>query len=336
VRQNNLDAISSVLVTWKGDFSEPVRNSFFSWKGDFSNRKGDSFSGRQNNLDAISSVLATWKTIFRNRKVTLFQLKSRFSEPVLTTWKSIFPELKENAFSLEKAISRTEGKCFFFRKGDCPVPERGRFCRAPEQPWRNFERLGDLKKRVFRMWKKELFQLKRRFSRTWKGTLFQGARTTLTQFRASWRPEKANFPNLMEIAISAEKANYPNLKGDAFAGRRNNVDAISSVLATWKSEISEPERNRCFQFKKLLSESERTSFITAPEQPWQNFEFLGDQKKRFFQTWKNLLFLLKRRFFRTWNGTLSLDARTTLMLFRASWRTEKGIFSEPERNRFLV
>jgi hypothetical protein len=43
LRQNNRDAISNVLVTWKSDFSEPERNSFFSWKGDFSNRKGDAF-----------------------------------------------------------------------------------------------------------------------------------------------------------------------------------------------------------------------------------------------------------------------------------------------------
>jgi len=49
--------------------------------------------------------------------------------------------------------------------------------------------------------------------------------------------------NLKEIAFSAEKSIFPNLKGDAFSGRQNNL-AISSVLATCKSNFSEPERNR--------------------------------------------------------------------------------------------
>ena len=65
-----------------------------------------------------------------------------------------------------------------------------------------------------------------------------GGRTTLTQFRAAWRPVKAIFPNLIETTFSSEKAIFPNLKGDAFGGRQNNLDAISSVLATWKSEFS--------------------------------------------------------------------------------------------------
>jgi len=165
--------------------------------------------------------------------------------------------------------------------------------------------------------------MKRRFFQKWKGTLSLGARTTLTQLRASWRPEKANFPNLIEIVISAETVNYPNLNWDAFAGRHNNVDSILSVLVTWISDFSEPERNCFFQFKKRLSESERTSFFTAPEQPWHNFELLGDQKNWFFQTWKNLLIQQKRRFFRTWKGSLF---EGPLKLFGASCDLKKRSF----------
>jgi len=52
------------------------------------------------------------------------------------------------------------------------------------------------------------------------------------QFRATWRPEKAIFPNLKEIAFSAKKAIFPNLKDDTFLRLLNNLDSISSDLAT--------------------------------------------------------------------------------------------------------
>ena len=128
-----------------------------------------------------------------------------------------------------------------------------------------------------------------RFIRTWKGTHFLGARTTLTQFRASWRTEKVIFPNL---------------KGDAFSGRQNNPDAISSVMATWRSDFSKLERNYFFRWKGDFSEPEKRRFLWAPEQPSRNFERHGDQKKRFFRTWKKQLFQQKRRFFESERGRL--------------------------------
>jgi len=50
---------------------------------------------------------------------------------------------------------------------------------------------------------------------------------------------------------------------------------------------------------------------------------------------KELAFSAEKAIFPNLKGTLSLGARKTLTQFRASWRPEKGIFSEPERNRFF-
>jgi len=212
------------------------------------------------------------------------------------------------------------------RKSNFSEPIRGRFFRAPEQPWRVFERLGDLKKQCFQTWKKSLFRLKRRFFRNWKGTLSLRARTTFTQFRAKWRPEKPIFPNLKEIAFSVQKTIFRYLKDYAFSGNQNNLDAISSDLATWKNEFSKPGSNRFFSSKDDFSEPERLRFFREAEQPWRNLERLGDLKKRFFLTSKKLIYEVKRRFSEPWKGTLFQGATTTLTLFRASWRTKKAIF----------
>ena len=120
----------------------------------------------------------------------------------------------------------------------------------------------------------------------------------MTQILASWRPEKAIFPNLKEIAFSAEKAIFPNMKRDAFLGRQNNLDDISSVLATWKSNFSEPERNRFVSWKGDFSEPERGRFLRAPEQPWRNFERLGDLKKQIFWILKKSLYSVQKAIFR--------------------------------------
>jgi hypothetical protein len=55
----------------------------------------------------------------------------------------------------------------------------------------------------------------------------------LTQFRASWRPEKAIFPNLKEIALSAEKAIFTNQKVIDFQGARTT---LSQFRASWQLE----------------------------------------------------------------------------------------------------
>jgi len=120
----------------------------------------------------------------------------------------------------------------------------------------------------------------------------------MTQFLAPWRPEKAIFPNLKEIAFSAEKAIFPNLKGDAFLGRQNNLDEISSVLATWKSNFSEPDRNQFVILKGDFSQPERGRFLRAPEQPWRNFERLGDLKKKIFRIRKKSLYSVQKAIFR--------------------------------------
>ena len=76
---------------------------------------------------------------------------------------------------------------------------------------------------------------------------------------------------MIEITFSVEKAIFPNLKGDAFWGRQNNLDAISSVLATWKSEFSESESNRFFQLKKRFFRVWKRKVFRALEQPRRNF-----------------------------------------------------------------
>jgi hypothetical protein len=86
--------------------------------------------------------------------------------------------------------------------------------------------------------------VKRRFFRTWKRTLLHLARATLTQFRACY-PEKAIFSNQIEVTISAGNVIFPNLKLGSFLKLQNNLDSITSDLATWKSFFTERERN-CF------------------------------------------------------------------------------------------
>ena len=104
---------------------------------------------------------------------------------------------------------------------------------------------------------------------------------TLTRFVAFWRPEKANFSNPKKIA---------------FSERQNNFDAICRILAPWKSEYSESERNR---------------FFVAPKQHIKNIECYDALKKRIFRIRKKSLF----------HGT-----KTTLTGLLAFWRPKKSNF----------
>ena len=65
---------------------------------------------------------------------------------------------------------------------------------------------------------------------------------------------------MKEIALSAEKAIFPNLKGEAFSGRQNDLIAISTVLATWKSAFSKPEINGVFCSKGDFSDLKEYAF----------------------------------------------------------------------------
>ena len=113
---------------------------------------------------------------------------------------------------------------------------------------------------------------------------------TLTRFVAFWRPEKANFSNPKKIA---------------FSERQNNFDAICRILAPWKSEYSESERNR---------------FFVAPKQHIKNIECYDALKKRIFRIRKKSLF----------HGT-----KTTLTGLLAFWRPKKSNFFESDTYRFV-
>jgi len=55
----------------------------------------------------------------------------------------------------------------------------------------------------------------------------------LAQFRASWRPEKANLPNLKKSLLSAQKAIFLSLIEQGFLGARTTV---TQFLASWRPE----------------------------------------------------------------------------------------------------
>ena len=112
---------------------------------------------------------------------------------------------------------------------------------------------------------------------------------TLTRFVAFWRPEKANISNPKKIA---------------FSERQNNFDAICSILAPWKSEYSESERNR---------------FFVAPKEHIKNIECYDALKKRIFRNRKKSLF----------HAT-----KTTFTGLLAFWRPEKSNF--PNRTRIAL
>ena len=174
-----------------------------------------------------------------------------------------------------------------------------------------------------------------RFVRTWKGTIFREPEQIWHNFQHLGKPEKAIYPNRKEFTFSAEKAIFPNMKGDALWGRQNNLDAISSVLATGKSEFSESETNRIFQLKTPLFRVWKSKVFRAPEQPWRNFRRLGNLKMRFFQTWKKSHFQLKKAIFPNLKRDAFSGRQNNLHAISSDMVTWKSDFSEPERKRFF-
>ena len=162
---------------------------------------------------------------------------------------------------------------------------------------------------------------------TWKGTHFQDARTTLTQFRASWRPEKAIFRNRKVIAFSSQKAIFRTCKITLFQGTRTTLTQFRVSCRPEKANLTNLKEIASFSSKSDFSEFERGRFWKAPELPWRNFERLGDLKKQFFQTWKKSLSAGKAIFPNLkgdafWGRQNNLDAISSVL---ATWKSK---FSE--------
>ena len=137
---------------------------------------------------------------------------------------------------------------------------------------------GSLKKRIFRMWKNGFFGLPKQPSRNFqyydaqkkrifqfgKKSLFHCAKIKWKEILAFWCPEKTNFPNAKQIT---------------FSWRQSKLEAIFSVLTSWKSEFSESERNRSFMESKYF---------------WRDYQCFGAIRMRIIRMRKKSLFHVVR------------------------------------------
>ena len=198
--QNNIDGTSSVLVSWKIEFSESETSFCRSAKVNeaisvlptmenriFRIRNKSPFHRTKATFKQFSAFWRPQKRIFRIGKKSLFCYAKANFQYYDALKKRIFHIRKKTLFQDAKTTLTRILALWCLQKLNFPNQKQKSILHAAKQTWSNFLCFDAMKKRVFRIQTK---------------SLFHGAKKLWRDFQLFGALKEGNFTNVKEIAFS--------------------------------------------------------------------------------------------------------------------------------------